>query len=71
MLDKNSIASDSDNKATAPLAGSDAYLVIEAGNDKPSLLLDTAEDIWHTVPQAFPTDFEQPFTIIDYDKFAP
>ena len=61
MLDKNSIASDSDNKATAPLAG----------NDKPSLLLDTAEDIWHTVPQAFPTDFEQPFTIIDYDKFAP
>ena len=47
----------------------DAFLVIEAGSDRPTLFLNCAEDIWHTAPQAVPAGFESPLSIVEYTKF--
>ena len=48
----------------------DAFLVIEADAEKPTLYLDCAEDIWHTAPQALTNGFDKPFNIIEYNDFA-
>lgn len=47
----------------------DAFLVIEVGCHKPTLFLDCAEDIWHSEPQSLPKGFDEPLTIVEYDKF--
>ena len=42
----------------------DAFLLIELGHHKPTLFLNTAEDIWHTAPQTLPEGFEAPFNTV-------
>lgn len=46
----------------------DAFLVITVDAEIPTLLLDCAEDIWHTAPQSLPEGFEKPFKVIEYTQ---
>jgi Xaa-Pro dipeptidase len=46
----------------------DAFLVITLDAELPTLLLDCAEDIWHTAPQSLPEGFEKPFKVIEYTQ---
>lgn len=43
------------------------YLKISVQASKPLLLLDCAEDIWHTAPQSLPAGFEACFDIVEYE----
>jgi len=42
------------------------YLQIVAAASKPKLFLLTAEDIWHTAPEALPAGFEEGLEVIEY-----
>ena len=47
-----------------------AYLVISADMDKPTLWLDGAEDIWHTEPEALPEAFAKAFYINEFSSLT-